>query len=289
VVPAVRGAERSRRPEAVVEEVRRLADAGRSEITLLGQRVNSYRHEADGGTVRLAGLLERVASVAGVRRLRFLTSHPTGFTDDILRAMRDLPNVCEYLHVPAQSGSDPVLRRMNRGYTRGEYDALIDRARDTVPGIALAGDFIVGFPGETDADHAASAELIRRSGYKNCFVFRYSPRPGTTAAVRMEDDVAAEVKARRNRELLAVQDEVGLAHHRGYIGRTVEVLVEGVSPRADRQPRPAPAGQMQLTGRTRGDHIAVFDGPESLAGEYVNVEVVDADARTLFARRVGHG
>ncbi len=285
VVPHVRGPERSRRPEDVVEEVRRLADAGRSEITLLGQRVNSYRYEHNGREVRLAELIERVSDVPGVRRLRFITSHPSDFSDDILFAMRDLPNVCEYLHIPAQSGSDAVLRRMNRGYTRAEYDALIDRAGDIVPDIAIAGDFIVGFPGETEDDHAASAELIRRSGYKNSFVFKYSPRPGTQAARRLADDVPAEVKTRRIGELLAVQEEVGLAHHRRYVGGRVEVLVEGVSPRADRQPTPPPVGQVQLTGRTRGDHVVVFDGPAVLAGEYVQVDVLDADARTLFASR----
>ncbi|MFW6066316.1 MAG: MiaB/RimO family radical SAM methylthiotransferase, partial [Planctomycetota bacterium] len=283
VVPYVRGPERSRRPEDVLEEVRRLADAGRSEITLLGQRVNSYRCERNGREVRLAELIAKTADVRGVRRLRFITSHPSEFTDDILQAMRDLPNVCEYLHVPAQSGSDTVLRRMNRGYTRADYDGLIDRARDIVPDIALAGDFIVGFPGETEQDHAASAELIRRSGYKNCFVFKYSPRPGTVADKRFSDDVPPEVKTGRIKELLAVQEQLGLEHHRRYVGRTVEVLVEGVSPRADRQPTPT-EGHVQLTGRTRGDHVVVFDGPETLGGEYVQAEITDADARTLFAR-----
>ncbi|MGC9454285.1 MAG: tRNA (N6-isopentenyl adenosine(37)-C2)-methylthiotransferase MiaB [Phycisphaerae bacterium] len=287
VVPYVRGPERSRRPGEVVEEVRRLADAGHSEITLLGQRVNSYRYDGDGREVRLAELIEQVADVPGVRRLRFITSHPLSFTDDILYAMRDLPNVCEYLHVPAQSGSDQVLRRMNRGYTRSDYDELIGRARDIVPDIALAGDFIVGFCGETEQDHAASAELIRCSGYKNCFVFKYSPRPGTVAEKRFSDDVPPEVKTRRIQELLTVQEQVGLEHHRGHIGRTVEVLVEGVSPRADRQPTPPPQGQVQLTGRTRGDHVVVFDGPETLSGEYVQAEIIDADSRTLFARLCG--
>jgi tRNA-2-methylthio-N6-dimethylallyladenosine synthase len=220
----------------------------------------------------------------GLRRLRFVTSHPLEFTDDILQAMRDLPTVCEYMHVPAQSGSDPVLERMNRKYTRSQYDELIDRARQTVPDIALAGDFIVGFPGETEDDHQASAELIRRSGYKNSFVFKYSPRPGTLAAQRLADDVPAEVKKRRNNELLDVQAEVGLAHHRDYVGRSVEVLVAGPSPRADKQPAPPPEGQTQLLGRTRGDHIVVFDGPEDLAGRYVTVTITDATALTLFAR-----
>jgi tRNA-2-methylthio-N6-dimethylallyladenosine synthase len=284
IVPFVRGPEVSRPPADIVSECRRLIDAGRHEITLLGQTVNRYRYNEAGRTVRFADLLAKVAELPGLGRLRFVTSHPLEFTDDILQAMRDLPTVCEYMHVPAQSGSDPVLERMNRKYTRSQYDELIDRARQTVPDIALAGDFIVGFPGETEDDHQASAELIRRSGYKNSFVFKYSPRPGTLAAQRLADDVPAEVKKRRNNELLDVQAEVGLAHHRDYVGRSVEVLVAGPSPRADKQPAPPPEGQTQLLGRTRGDHIVVFDGPEDLAGRYVTVTITDATALTLFAR-----
>jgi len=282
VVPFVRGPERSRNPEHVVEEVRRLVGAGRTTITLLGQTVNRYRYRAGEITVRFCDLLKRVAGVEGIRRLRFVTSHPVDFDDDILQAMRDLPAVCEYLHCPAQSGSDAVLARMNRGYTLAEYDRFVDRARETVPNVVLAGDFIVGFPGETEVDHQASAELIRRSGYKNSFIFKYSPRPGTAAARRFKDDVPANVKKRRNNELLAVQEEVGLEHHRARVGAEAEVLVEGPSPRADRQPsRPAP-GQTQLLGRTRGDHIVVFNGPESLAGEYANVRITGATSLTLF-------
>lgn len=281
IVPFVRGPEVSREPERIVEEVRRLVEAGRSEITLLGQTVNSYRWSDGGRTVSFADLLGRVSAVGGLRRLRFVTSHPLDFGDDVLQAMRDLPSVCPYIHCPAQSGSDAVLRRMNRKYTRAQYDDLVDRARVIVPGVVLAGDFIVGFPGETEEDHAASAELIRRSGYKNSFIFKYSPRPGTAAA-RMRDDVPMDVKRRRNNELLDVQAEVGLAHHRAYIGRTVEVLVEGPSPRAAKQPTPAPAGQTQMLGRTRGDHIVVFDGEPGLAGQYATVRIVDASALTLM-------
>jgi len=281
VVPYVRGAEKCRDPRRVVEEVRRLADAGRSEITLLGQTVNRYRWRAGETAVRFSDLLERVAGVAGVRRLRFVTSHPLDFGDDVLEAMRDLANVCEHIHCPPQSGSDAVLRRMNRGYGRGEYDELVDRARAIVPGVVLAGDFIVGFPGETEADHAASVELLRRSAFKNSFIFKYSPRPGTLAARKLADDVPDAVKRRRNNELLAVQAEVGLAHHRSYIGRTVEVLAEGPSLRAGKQPRPAAPPAVQLVGRTRGDHIVHFDGLGALAGQYVHVRVTDATSLVL--------
>ncbi len=281
IVPFVRGKEVCRDPRHVVEEVRRLVDAGRSEITLLGQTVNSYRFADNGATTRFSDLLALVSAVAGVRRLRFVTSHPNDFGDDILQAMRDLKNICPYIHVPAQSGSDAMLKKMNRRYTRAAYDELVDRARAIVPGVVLAGDFIVGFSGETEADHEASADLIRRSGYKNSFIFKYSPRPGTAAARNLPDDVSMDDKRRRNNELLAVQEEVGLAHHRSYIGREALVLVEGPSPRAAKQ-KPAPAGQTQLIGRTPGDHVVVFNGPPSLKDQYVGVRIVDATALTLF-------
>jgi len=283
IVPYVRGPERSRRPDDIVEEARRLVDAGRSEITLLGQTVNRFRWSAGETTVRFSDLLARVAAVGGVRRLRFVTSCPLDFDDDLFEAMRDLPNVCEYVHCPAQSGSDAMLRAMNRKYTRAQYDDLVDRGRAIVPGVVLAGDFIVGFPGETEADHEASADLIRRSAYKNSFVFKYSPRPGTAAAEKLADDVPVEVKKRRNHELLAVQEQVGLAHHRGYVGRTVEVHVEGPSPRANKQDKAPTPDATQLVGRTRWDHVVVFDGPRSLAGQYVDVRVADASSLTLFA------
>jgi len=289
IVPYVRGPQRSRAPERIVEEVRRLVEAGRSEITLLGQIVNAYEWSAGGRTVRLADLLERLSPTPGLRRLRFLTNHPSPFETDILQAMRDLPNVCEYLHCPAQSGSDSVLKRMGRRYTRAQYDELIDRARGIVPNLTVAGDFIVGFPGETEAEHAASAELIRRSGYKNSFIFKYSPRPGTPAARRFTDDVPRDVKRRRNNELLAVQEQVSRAHHEAFVGQQVEVLVTGPSPRVEKQTRPPTGHRMQLTGRTRGDHIVVFDGPASLIGRYVDVRIASAEALVLFGRPVEAG
>jgi len=284
IVPFVRGPEVSRDPARIAEETRRLVDAGRTEITLLGQTVNSYRWRAGEVTVRFSDLLSRLSSLPGLRRLRFVTSHPVDFGDDILQAMAELANVCPYLHCPAQSGSDAVLSRMGRRYSRADYDGLIDRARAIVPDVSVAGDFIVGFPGETERDHQASAELIRRSGYKNSFIFKYSPRPGTAAARELSDDVDAATKKRRNGELLVVQNEVGLARHQALVGKTVEVLVEGPSPRADRQATPAARGETQLLGRTVGDHIVVFNGPDGLAGEYVDVMITGATALTLFGQ-----
>jgi len=281
IVPLVRGPEQSRRPQRILQEVRRLVDAGVTEITLLGQTVNRYRWSDGSKTVRFSDLLAGVADVANLRRLRFVTSHPLDFTDDILQIMAERANICQYIHVPPQSGSDAVLRRMNRKYTRVQYDELVDRARRIVPGVVLAGDFIVGFPGETEADHEASAELIRRSAFKNSFVFKYSPRPGTAAERNMPDDVPEPVKRRRNNELLAVQEQVGLAHHRSYIGTTAEVLVEGQSVRADKQGFEPSAERTQLVGRTRGDHIVHFIGPQQLTGQYVRVRIAEATSLTL--------
>lgn len=281
IVPFVRGPERSRRPERIVREVRRLVEAGVSQVTLLGQTVNRYRFSEDSQTTRFSDLLAAVSEVPGLRRLRFVTSHPLDFTDDILHVMAERDNICEYIHVPPQSGSDEILRRMNRKYTRAEYDDLVDRAREIVPGVVLAGDFIVGFPGESDTDHEASADLIRRSGFKNSFVFKYSPRPGTAAARTMLDDVPDSVKRRRNNELLAVQHEVGLAHHQSYIGKTIEVMVEGPSVRADRQGFEPTPQRTQLAGRSRGEHIVHFIGPESLTGQYVHVHITGATSLGL--------
>ena len=283
VVPFVRGPELSRRPGAILEEVRRLVGAGVTQVALLGQTVNSYRHAQSGRSVGLADLLERIDAVEGLRRVRFVTNYPGDFDRAILQAMADLPSVCEHLHLPAQSGSDRVLRAMGRRYTRSEYEELIDAARETVPGVGIAGDFIVGFPGESDEDFGASADLIRRSRYRNSFIFKYSPRPGTRAA-DLDDDVGEKVKRRRNRELLAVQEQVSRADNRALVGQRVEVLVEGPSPRADRPGAAKSPGATQLLGRTRTDHIVVFDGPAELAGRYVNVEIADASALTLFGR-----
>ena len=284
VVPHVRGSEQSRDPAAILEEVRRLADGGCREVTLLGQTVNSYHHADGGRTWRLADLLMLLDAVAGIERIRFVTSYPADFDHALLQAMRDLPKVCEYLHIPAQSGSDRILKAMNRKYTAGQYLELIAAARETVPDITIAGDFIVGFPGETEEDFEASCELIRQARYRNSYIFKYSPRDGTPAAERMIDDVPEADKRRRNRRMLAVQNAISLEHHTGMLGSVRQVLVEGPSPRSDRQPVAAPAGQVQLQGRTRGDHIVVFDGPPALAGQLAEVRLSAATPLALVGR-----
>lgn len=266
--------------EEIVEEVERLVEGGCREVILLGQNVNSYRH----GSARLPQLLQRLNDIPDLWRIRFLTNHPRDLTDDILQAMAGLDKVCEHLHLPAQAGSDSELARMNRGYTRKHYLALVERARELMPDIGLMSDFIVGFPGQTEEEFQATRSLIEEVGYKNCFIFRYSPRPGT-AASRMPDDVPDPVKQARLEELLETQRRVALRANRALIGRLVEVLVEGPSKRARRQnpsSDQARSTTVQLVGRTRSDHIVVFDGPPCLAGTLRTVRIVDATDLTLF-------
>ncbi|MFW6189780.1 MAG: tRNA (N6-isopentenyl adenosine(37)-C2)-methylthiotransferase MiaB [Planctomycetota bacterium] len=267
IVPHVRGREVSRAPGEVVDEVRSLADDGVCEVTLLGQNVNSYRH----GETRLPGLLERLNGVAGLERIRFVTSHPGDVTDDLLHAVAELSKVCEHLHVPPQSGSDRVLERMRRGYTRREYLDMVRRAREVVPELALAGDFIVGFPGETDEDFERTLDLLRRMRFQQAFLFKYSPRPGTRAA-EWPDDVPDEVKRERHQRLLAAQQEVDATRRRAMVGREVEVLVEG----------PSPQDPENFAGRTRQNDIVVFPARQGTEGVVQRLRIVDATTLTLF-------
>ena len=303
VVPYTRGAEVHRPPQNIIDEVRRLAAVGVREVTLLGQTVNHYAYKhGDGRTTSFAELLYAVhEATPDLPRLRFVTSYPRDFTDEALAAMRDCDRICRYLHVPAQSGSDRILKAMNRGYTASQYYEFIDRARAFLPDVSLASDFIVGFPTETDADFDATVELTRRCRFKNSFIFKYSPRPGTTAIDRFTDDVPEDVKRRRNTDLLAVQAAASAANNRAMVGQTVQLLVEGQSKLAakpaypssnvelmweTRRPKPTVAGATQLVGRTRGDQIVVFDGDASLVGQLVDVQITDAKNLTLFARAV---
>lgn len=317
VVPYTRGPEISRHPQAIFDECRKLVDAGCLEVTLLGQTVNHYVHEEDVSTstgpakrrTTFAELLTRIHDgIPSLPRLRFVTSFPADFGDDILYAMAASPRICRYLHIPAQSGSDRILKMMNRGYTAGEYLDLVDRARKIVPGIALAGDFIVGFPTETDDDYVATRELVEKARYKNCFIFKYSPRPGTIAIKRFEDDVPEVIKKQRNNDLLRVQNAICAELNRGMIGQEVEVLCEGPSgwekkdesvvagtggitlgPALAKAMGPESArlatgnGHVQLTGRTTADQVVVFDGPPGLEGSIVRVRVDAAHGLTIFA------
>jgi tRNA-2-methylthio-N6-dimethylallyladenosine synthase len=284
IVPSVRGPEQSRHPEHIVAEVRQLAAEGCKEVTLLGQTVNSYKYDTgDGRRVRLSDLLAKIHDTAGIERIKFVTNFPKDMTDDLLDAVRDLPKVCRYLHVPVQSGCDEVLRRMKRQYTAGFYREMLARCREKVPGVAISSDFIVGFCGETEASFEKSCELVREAGFKNSFIFKYSPRPGTRGHELYTDDVPADVKKRRNNDLLALQTHVSLTDHRRRVGERVEVLVEGPSKNALKH---KVAGPVQMTGRTRTDHIVVFDGNERLAGQTVMVDVQEASPFTLYGEVV---
>ncbi|MCU0705978.1 MAG: tRNA (N6-isopentenyl adenosine(37)-C2)-methylthiotransferase MiaB [Fimbriiglobus sp.] len=288
VVPSTRGPEQSRHPDHIVQEVRTLVDQGCKEVTLIGQTVNSYVFDhGDGRRTRLSDVIARMHDVAGLERIKFVTNFPKDMTNDLLDAVRELPKVVKYLHVPVQSGCDEVLKRMKRLYTVAEYREMLHRCRERVPGVAISSDFIVGFCGETDESFQKTMDLVAEAKFKNSFIFKYSERSGTKAAERYPDDVPEETKKRRNNELLAVQNANSLADHRQWIGKTVSVLVEGRSKRdlasgpregagADRVP--------QLTGRTMTDHIAVFDAPERLTGRTVTVDIDDATGFTLFGR-----
>jgi tRNA-2-methylthio-N6-dimethylallyladenosine synthase len=272
IVPTTRGTEISRPPERIVEEVRRLAAAGTVEITLLGQTVNSYGKGLK-PYCDLGGLLRKVSEIDGLRRIRFITSHPSFVRPSLIEAMRDLPKVCKYLHFPAQSGSNAVLKAMRRGYTVERYLEIVDTLRAEVPGIELASDFIVGFPGETAEDFDKTVALMERVRFQNSFVFKYSPRPGTDAAA-LTDDVPEEEKKRRNEALLDLQERQSLEHNRKFVGRTVEVLGEGVSKRnADRQ-----------TGRTDTNQIVNFDAGRDLTGKFVMVEITAASPTAFIGK-----
>ncbi len=281
IVPYVRGPEISRPPDVILEQIRKLADQGVKQVTLLGQTVNSYKYQKDGKTWSLADLLYAASDIGGIEWLKFVTSYPSQeFFDDILHVMAGSPRVCEYLHVPAQSGSDRVLRAMNRHYSSQQYLELLDRARAIVPGIAIAGDFIVGFPGETEEDFQATADLLEKARYKNAFIFKYSPRPGTAADKKLQDSIPAEIKQKRNVELLAVQEKISERLSRDFLGKQVKVLVEGLSKKSHVN---VDAGQNpQLVGRTAGEWIVVFNGPVSLAGQFASVRISATSPLTLF-------
>jgi tRNA-2-methylthio-N6-dimethylallyladenosine synthase len=304
VVPYTRGPEVHRPPANIIEEVRKIADAGAREVTLLGQTINHYAYaHGDGRLTSFAELLYQIhEAVPHLSRLRFVTSFPRDFTDEALQAMRDCERICRYLHVPAQHGNDRILKLMNRGYTAGQYYEFVDRARGYMPDISLASDFIVGFPTETDEEFEQTVELVKRCRFKNSFIFKYSPRPGTVAIDRFADDVPEEVKRARNNRLLAAQQEVSAENNRQMIGRTVEILVEGESKLVSRQASQSAPGSVelgwekrrrsavpvvtQMVGRTRGDQVVVFDGTLSQKGKLLDVEILDARNLTLFGSSV---
>lgn len=286
IVPYVRGPEVSRPPETILEQIRKLADSGVKQVTLLGQTVNSYKYNKDERTWSLADLLIAASQISGIEWLKFVTSYPSEeFFDDIMHAMASSPKICKYLHMPAQSGSDKILKAMNRNYTASMYLELLNRARSIVPGIAIAGDFIVGFPDETEEDFQATVDLVRKAEYRNAFIFKYSPRPGTTADKRWLDTVPDDIKQKRNAALLDVQEKVSDKLSREFMGNVEKVLVEGLSKKPHLNSKDS-ANDPQLVGRTETDYIVVFNGPVSLAGQFASVKITRTSPLTLFGELV---
>ena len=272
IVPYTRGRERSRDVDSILNEVEDLWVRGYKEVTLLGQNVNSYRHEeADGTTVTFPELLRKVAHKAVGMRVRFTTSHPKDMSDETLRVIAEEPNVCRHIHLPVQSGSNRILELMNRRYTREWYLDRVAAIRRIVPDCGLSTDIFSGYCTETEEDHQASLSLMRECGYDSAFMFKYSERPGTYASRRLADDVPEEMKVRRLNELIALQNELSAESNRRCEGRTFEVLVEGVGKRS----------REQLFGRTEQNKVVVFDRGNHRIGEYVRVKITGSSSATL--------
>ena len=290
IVPDVRGPEFSRSAHEILAEIKTLTKNGIREVTLLGQSVmnygkmNSVWSETDptspaGFTEPFTRLLEAVATIPEIKRIRFTSSHPSGCSEELVRAMSSLPQICHHLHLPFQSGSNRILKMMRRGYTRTEYLSAIKRLRAAMPDFSITTDVIVGFPSESEADFEESRSLMNEAGFDNAFIFKYSPRPGTPAA-EMEDDVNTEEKKRRNQILLTDQDERGQLNNERLIGTIQEVLVDGPSRR----------NTARWAGRTPGNKIAVFTPTKNLKpGTIAKVRIVKAAPQTLYGELVEKG
>lgn len=274
VVPFVRGKEISRQPQEIIDEIKKLAFEGCVEITLLGQTVNSYGLKLKPKT-NLGELLYKVSDVEGIKRIGFITSHPSFVQKKLIDAIRDLPKVCRYLHIPAQSGSNRILKLMRRGYTAEEYLDIVNELRENVKDIEIASDFIVGFPTEIDGDFQDSIELMEKISFRNSFIFKYSSRPCTEAA-NLKDDVPYIVKKERNQTLLDIQKKISLVKNKELIGKVVEILVEG----------PTKTNSKRLMGRTNTNAIVVFDSGEDLIGRFINVKITNVTHLTLFGEVV---
>lgn len=284
IVPYTRGRERSRDVESILAEVKDLEARGYKEVTLLGQNVNSYLWTpgTDGNAggkpaaVDFPALLRTVARAVPSMRIRFSTSHPKDMSDDTLRVIAEEPNVCRHIHLPVQSGSDRILKLMNRKYTREWYLERVQAIRRIVPDCGLSTDIFAGYCSETEEDHALSLSLMRECGYDSAFMFKYSERPGTYASRHLPDDIPEDVKTRRLEELIAIQNELSAESNRRCIGRKYEILVEGTSKRS----------REQLYGRTEQNKVVVFDRGGFRPGQYVRVRITDASSATLKGETV---
>lgn len=277
IVPYTRGRERSRDVDSILNEVRNLQQQGYKEVTLLGQNVNSYRFvNEEGQTIDFPQLLRLVAEAVPTMRIRFSTPHPKDMSDATLRVIAEVPNVCRHIHLPIQSGSDKVLKLMNRKYTVERYLSRVKAIRELVPDCGLSTDIFVGYHGETEADHEESLRIMREVGYDSAFMFKYSERPGTYASKHLPDDVPEDVKIRRLNELIMVQNENSARANQAEVGNVREVLVEGPSKRS----------REQLCGRTEQNKMVVFDKGNHHIGEYVKVRITGSTSATLFGEAV---
>ncbi len=274
IVPYVRGREKSRTPEAILEEIAYLVKQGYREFTLLGQNVNSYGKGLE-EEVSFAGLLRMVNEVPGVERIRFMTNHPKDIDLEVIRAMKECEHIAEHIHLPVQSGSSRILRIMNRKYDREQYMKIIAAARREIPNIAITTDIIVGFPGETEEDFKETLTLCEEVGYDSAFTFLYSNR-NNTPADRMPDQISEEVKHERFNRLVEVVNRKAMEKNQAYVGQIWEILVEGPSKNNDET----------MTGRTRTAKLVNFPGDESLTGRLVAVEITKANSFSLFGRVV---
>lgn len=271
IVPYTRGRERSRDIESILNEVTDLVSKGYKEITLLGQNVNSYHFERDGEVISFPVLLRRVAETAPGVRIRFTTSHPKDMSDETLRVIAEVPNVCNHIHLPVQSGSSRILHLMNRKYTREWYLDRVAAIRRIVPDCGLSTDIFCGYHSETEEDHQESLSLMRICAYDAAFMFKYSERPGTYAAKHLKDDVPEDVKIRRLNEIIELQNQLSAESNQRCIGKTYEVLVEGVSKRS----------KDQLFGRTEQNKVVVFDRGDHHIGDFVQVKITESSSATL--------
>ncbi|MBI3990709.1 MAG: tRNA (N6-isopentenyl adenosine(37)-C2)-methylthiotransferase MiaB [Candidatus Omnitrophica bacterium] len=281
IVPYVRGREVSRPYEQILKEIGLLIQQGFRDITLLGQNVNSYGRNLN-PSIDFVTLLKRIDSLAGEKWIRFVTSHPKDATAALFETMANISSVCEHLHLPLQSGSDRILELMNRRYTLSDYIKKVEGLRRLIPDVSLTTDVIVGFPGETDEDFQFTYKAMGKIGFDSAYIFKYSPRP-YSKAVELKDDVPKKVKEERNYALLELQENIAVRKNKELIGKTIPVLVEGLSSKARQA---AKCGTSQLCGRTRINKIAVFDGASDLKGKFVEVEICDATANTLIGRKV---
>ena len=272
IVPYTRGRERSRDLESILREVRDLRDRGFKEVTLLGQNVNSYRCRGDEEDILFPELLRKVAEEAPEMRIRFTTSHPKDMSDETLRVIAEMPNVCKHIHLPVQSGSDRILKLMNRKYTREWYMGRVEAIRRIIPDCGLSTDIFVGYHSETEEDHQLSLSLMREVGYDSAFMFKYSERPGTYASKHLPDDVPEEEKIRRLNELIALQTEISAQQNKKDEGKEFDVLIEGFSKRS----------REQLMGRTEQNKAVVMDKAGHHIGETVRVRITGSTSATLL-------